>query len=1752
MAIKLAIVGMEAFFGTCHGLDNFKHSIYDATQHFIPIYPTRGQDLQQKQSTGSELDFQNGKALLGAYIKDFQIDAFRFKIPPNDLDKIDPKQLLLLKVVDSALRDAGLAQKGKPRLNVAVVAVIEENLVDEDEPRSETSNQLAQAIDNDSSLSEKKNIVFSKLANLWNISGPNFTVCVEENSVFEALETAKMLLTVGSVDAVVVGAVNLASDSAGLPEGCYTQSDRTASHNSGKPTLSYDCDVNGWMVGEGAGAVVLKRYERAKYDRDRIYATLDAVSLMYESTTSLAESVRQTCQKAFDKAGVNSTDIGYLEVFGSGVEQQDEAEIQGLIQAYQVPNPELSCAIGSVKANIGHTDVASGIASLIKTALCLYNRYIPATPQWSSPKWSEIWQNSPFYVATESRPWFLTEGLSNRVAAINSLGYDGTYAHAILSEDSSQKDRSNRYLEQAPFYLFPIAANDQSSLLDQLDALEQTIKNSSSLSAAASQTFATFQRHSQATYALAIVGQNKDELLREIERGRKGIPNAFAEGKDWKSPLGSYFTVKPLGKQGSIAFVYPGAFNSYIGMARKLFHLFPKIHDRAASFISNPSLFFREKLLYPRSLNQLSKRQLEALEEQLMEEPLAMLETGTGFAVLFTLILRDYFRVQPQVALGYSMGESTMMYALDVWTNADYGSNFVHSSPLFQTRLTGSQNAVVEHWEMQGQERNGEDLWSSYVLMAPAFAVMECVQKENRVYLTHINTPTEIVIAGEPQACQRVIEALNCDFFRTSSNMVLHCEAMASEYDELRKLNTLLVDNVPEIVFYSSANYAPIPLDQESIAHNLATGICQGLDFTRLVNRVYEDGARIFIELGSGGTCSRWINETLTQKEHVSTCINRRGVDDYAAVVKVLAQLLSHRVSVDLSPLYCSVPEAAISNKSLVKTVTLDRTKLETVVQTIAAEQSAFELPVSTPSPAPLYPCSPADKKPSNIIFDADEVLEVTEGQVSRVFGKEYEIVDSYARRVRLPSPPYHFVSRVTQLEGKRGDYKSSFIQTEYDIPQNAWYSVDGQVPIGICEEAGHGLLLLLSYLGSDFENQGKRSFRLLDLTATFIDEQPEETETLRYDIRITSYVKTTDSLLIFFNAEGFVDNKIYMKLHGGCAGLFSDEELEQGQGIIVSEREEQARSKIQKKNFKPLLSCQKSSFNREDLLHLSQGNIAACFGDHYNQKGVNQSLRLPPQALMMVDKVISVDPKGGAAGLGLITGAKFVQPDDWYFLCHFKNDPTMPGSLMIEGGTELLQFYSLFLGLQICTVDARFQPIPQRPQIARFRGQVTPGTGVLTYRLEITEIGISPQPYAIGNVEVIWGNKTIACVKNLGIQLSEKPQKTFPKAPKLLQKAALFNESQIQELAKGSVASCLGSEYQIYENRRSVCLPNNDLCLVSRVLEVSGDRHEFKKPTSVVTEYNVPLDAWFYRHNSYPDLPYFTYIEISGQPCIFMGVYFGVTLLFPDEDLCFRNLDGQGTILKDVDVRGKTITDKVRLLSTTTIQGLIIQKFEFQLLCEDEPFYQGDMVFGYFSQSVLAKQVGLDGGKVVRPWYEQSNPSHLPAIYIDLKTPVNRQKFYQAQPSKPHYRLAHSQLDFLDEVLIVEAGGHHGQGYIYASKAITPTDWYFPCHFYQDPVMPGALGVEAILQAMKVYALQLDLVRQFKSPRFGQVINHQITWKYRGQITQENRKMYLEIHISKIDVGDERINIIGDASLWKDNMRIYEVKDVAICLFES
>jgi PfaB family protein len=934
---KVAIVGMDAFFGSCNGLDTFDRSIYDGTQNFIPLPSDRWHGIEDRQDLLQQYGLPEGKAPLGAYIQDLEIDTLSYKIPPNELAKLNPQQLLLLKVADRALKDAGLKQGG----NVAVLIAAEtEFSAHQLQQRWNLAWQIKEGLENGGvSLPEDKlaelekiakdavhhpveigeylsyisNIMASRISSLWDFTGPAFTITAGENSTFKVLEIAQMLLSAGEVDAVLVGAVDLA----GGWENVLLRS-QLAPVNTGTNTLSFDTKANGWTVGEGAGAVVLKRHDTAKKDNDRIYAVVDAV-------TPDAGTVSQACQEAFQLAGVKPTDVEYLEVYGSGISQEDEAEIEGLIQAYPGSENNLSCAIGSVKANIGHTYVASGIASLIKTALCLYHKYIPATPKWSGVKNQEVWQGSPFYVSTESRPWFLGKEATKRVAAINSMGMDGTCAHVILSDEPEQQQQNSRYLQQMPYYLFPIVGRDRTDLLQQVKVLQTTIDNCDSLAFVARQSFVEFQKHSQANYTLAILGRNKNELAREIESAFKGINKAFESGEDWQTPAGSYFTAKPLGKTGEIAYVYPAAVNSYLGIGRILFRLFPRVYDDAV--IKSLFSLFAEvsQLVFPRSLDKLSTKQLESLEKQLLNNALAIFETDMAFARLITTIVRDDFRVKPKYVFGYSLGETSMMTAMGVWSNFSEGISAFHSSPLFADRIAGPKNAVREHWGLPKMRSVDDDFWSTYLLMANPYKVQECLKHEHRVYLTQINTPEEVLIAGDSEGCQRVIKALGCNAFRAPFNHAIHCEPMRSEYEEVVRVNTLPARDIPGISFYSSAEYQPVLLESHAIASSLAKGLCQPLDFPRLVNRVYNDGARIFIEAGSGNVCSRWIDKILENKEHITVPLNRRGIDDHASIIRALGKLLSHQVAVDLSPLYGETTEASSQRKPTVKTLTLGK-----------------------------------------------------------------------------------------------------------------------------------------------------------------------------------------------------------------------------------------------------------------------------------------------------------------------------------------------------------------------------------------------------------------------------------------------------------------------------------------------------------------------------------------------------------------------------------------------------------------------------------------------------------------------------------------------------------------------------------------------------------------------------------------------------------------------------------------------------------
>ncbi len=1864
---RMAIVGMGAYFGACNELDAFAHTAYAARQHIIPLPEGRKQDLEAYRDMLDSCGFTAEALPRGAYIAAAEIDWAdlpRFGLRPP-VDSPAPQGLLLLKVVDAALRDAGIAEGSRVALLLVAGSELAPGQPVADAfasyiqmhlerlrallPSGETA-ELATTDGPGLSSGASFNhygrvvgqVVASGIATGWKLSGPAAVLAAEGGAVVRALQEARRMLMAGEVEAVVIGAMDMADGVAHLLAG------GPAAH-SDAPTLSYDQRVHGWLAGEGAGAVVLKRYERARQAGNRVYAVLDAIGLVQSAAASAlpgpsAAAVALACQQSHAAAGITAADVGYLEVHASGIAAEDEAEINGLLQSYRTDDGTLTCALGSAKTSIGHTFAAAAMASLIKTALCLYQRYIPGTPGWSGPKGGD-WQHSPFYVPPESRPWFHSASRPPRIAAISSLSADGSHAHLIVSADPVQHERTSSYLRQMPLQLFPLAADDEQALLAQLDELERSIQAGTALATAAYQCFAAWRSREQAAYALALVAQNATDLLREIERARAGVAQSFRSGEEWKTPPGSCFTARPLGRQGKIAFVYPGAFNAYVGLGQHVFQLFPVLYDRFGTISSDMGRVLGEKLLYPRSMQHLSADDLRQREAHLVEESINMLGIGTSFAVLYTLIMRDYFRVQPAIAFGYSQGEVAMIHALGIWTNSDQANRLLHESNLYQDRLSGRKNAVREFWGGESSSGN-DDLWANYVLMASPEQVLPHLQGEPHVYLAIVNTPTEVTLAGDPAACKRVIGKVKCRSLRAPFNHVIHSPPVQSEYGELVRINTADVQHIPDIQFYSAAQYAPIEVTKEAIAHSIAQMCCQPLDFPRLIQRVYEDGARIFIELGPARNCARWIEATLEGQPHAALFINKKGVDDYTSIVRVLARLVAHRAPLDLTVLYerhsleleasqvavaaagqaeevqevCAPIPAAVSEQvletyrlqqqALRQSTTLATTshtsflhsrsgalqQLDALIQQYmttmlhALDEAGYPgsaLPVWTASeetsgttngtagperaangyqslatmpPAPPL-AAPAARAPvPGPIWDAADLLEFAGGRIGQVFGADYAIIDSYRRRVRLPLPPYLLVSRVTQLEAERGVFKPCRITTEYDIPEQAWYCVDHQVPWAVAIESGQCDLLLISYLGIDFECRGERVYRLLDGTLTFLGDLPREGETLRYDIRINSFARSGDTLLFFFSYDCFVADRPVLKMTGGCAGFFTDEQLASGRGVVPTDKELAARRTAQQRHFAPPLVCQKTSFTEHDLLALSAGDRAACLGPQYDQGGNNRSLRLPPRTLLMIDRVVSVAPQGGPWRLGLIVAEKDLAPDQWYFPCHFQDDQVLAGSLLAEGCVQLMQFYMLFCGLQKQTRQARFQPAVGLAQTVVCRGQVTPADSKLTYRLEITDIGLEPEPYAIGNIDVIVADKIVARFTNLGVRLAETAPPALPEelpAPQAAVapapvRAALFDEEHVREFTVGSAAACFGPDFNIYEQRRTPRTPNGDLQMMSRVIHIDGQPHDLKADTLLVSEYDVPADAWFYEQNAYPTLPYSVVMEIAMQPCGFLSAYLRSCLLFPEADLYFRNLDGQGRVLKQMDLRGRTITNHARLLSSTSIQGIIIQKFHFRLSCAGEDFYEGGAVFGYFTPEALINQVGLDGGKLVPAWYEQGGQPTLRAAMINLHAPATRQRFYQPPAGKPHYCLSRGHLDFLDQVMLFEQGGTHQQGYLYASKRMNPDDWFFACHFKDDPVMPGSLGIEAIIQALQLYALQRDLGQQFRSPHFDYVPGHEVSWKYRGQIVREVRQWALEVHITDVRISAEQVVIVANASVWREKLRIYEIKQIAIRIAES
>nr|A0A1B3PEI9.1 RecName: Full=Polyunsaturated fatty acid synthase subunit C; Short=PUFAs-C [Thraustochytrium sp. ATCC 26185]AOG21006.1 polyunsaturated fatty acid synthase subunit C [Thraustochytrium sp. ATCC 26185] len=376
-------------------------------------------------------------------------------------------------------------------------------------------------------------------------------------------------------------------------------------------------------------------------------------------------------------------------------------------------------------------------------------------------------------------------------------------------------------------------------------------------------------------------------------------------------------------------------------------------------------------------------------------------------------------------------------------------------------------------------------------------------------------------------------------------------------------------------------------------------------------------------------------------------------------------------------------------------------------------------------------------------VFNYEELLEFAEGDIGKVFGPEFAPIDKYSRRVRLPAREYLLVTRVTLMDAEPNNYRvGARMVTEYDLPVNGELSEGGDCPWAVLVESGQCDLMLISYMGIDFQCQGDRVYRLLNTTLTFYGVA-HEGETLEYDIRVTGFAKRLDGgiSMFFFEYDCYVNGRLLIEMRDGCAGFFTNEELAAGKGVVFTRADLAARAKVAKQDISPyaVAPClHKTTLSEKEMQTLVDKDWASVFGSKNGMPEINY--KLCARKMLMIDRVPKIDHTGGIYGLGLIVGEKILERDHWYFPCHFVKDEVMAGSLVSDGCSQMLKMYMIWLGLHLTTGPFDFRPVSGHPNKVRCRGQISPHKGKLVYVMEIKEIGFDEKndPYAIADVNII------------------------------------------------------------------------------------------------------------------------------------------------------------------------------------------------------------------------------------------------------------------------------------------------------------------------------------------------------------------------------------------------------------------------------
>lgn len=792
-------------------------------------------------------------------------DAGFFGMSRREAEMTDPQQRVFLEVAWEGLENAGYdPQRYDGSIGVFAGSSISTyllfNLIP-DVSLVGSGEHFPTLIGND------KDYLATHVSYKLNLHGPSLSVQTACSTSLVAIHTACQSLLNGECDIAIAGGVAISvpqQTGYSFQEGAYFSPDGSC--------RSFSAAARGTVFGSGAGVVVLKRLEDALRDGDCIDAIVKGSAINNDGASKVGftapsvEGQARAISEALAVAEVEPETIGYIEAHGTATRLGDPIEIAALTLAYSSQKlPASSCAIGSVKSNIGHLDCAAGVAGFIKTVLSLKHEQVPPSLHCATPNPDIDFSRTPFFVNTSLRPWSVN-GRGKRRAGVSSFGIGGTNAHVVLEEAPARAPVTNCEQE---CYALPLSARSPQALRELAVAYRNRMAADLGSDELRDLCYSTSVRRAHhRPHRVCFVAHSARELVDQLD--------AFLAHE----PAAGVFTGSVKQRAGGAAprfgFVFSGQGAQWWGMGRELLAASTTFRDAIAEI----DALFRRHTTDWRLLDELTAAETQSR----LDGPHIEITQCALFALQVALArMWRAFGIEPAAVIGHSMGEVAAA-AVSGALSLDQAVRVIYERGHLLQRAVG-QGAMAA-LELSEEE------------------VQAVLREQSGVSIAAINGARATVVSGEAEAVARVVRQLRDQGMMVrelrTSGVAGHSEQVASVSEALEQILSGIKGRNNDVPFISTVAGSRLAGEQLNAAY-WKRNLRETVRFADGVDALLGEGVDAIIELNAHPILGLWVKETIDRAgaEGLVVAALRRERSAWEVTAEALAELYVNGVDLN-------------------------------------------------------------------------------------------------------------------------------------------------------------------------------------------------------------------------------------------------------------------------------------------------------------------------------------------------------------------------------------------------------------------------------------------------------------------------------------------------------------------------------------------------------------------------------------------------------------------------------------------------------------------------------------------------------------------------------------------------------------------------------------------------------------------------------------------------------------------------------------